>query len=269
MSRLKVSDIRNLSIPEIGKLSGIKAKKQLDLLQASPPCQGFSVQGKFDAQDKRNYLYQEVIRITRALLPKFVVIENVKGMVMSKMAPLYLDMTSQLRKIGYKVHGEIMNAAYFGAHQSRERVIVVAVREDFGIEATLPQPQTLPKTFRETIYNFKPSFLEPRNELTPYRRARWEILKPGDEADKLYGWYRHSHVKFDWDSICNTLVATDSSIPMHPDEPRRLYIEEMAILSGFPKDFIFTGNRFEQVRLVGNCLPAPLMKAIGKHLNNS
>ncbi len=259
-------DICNLKATEILELTGTRVG-EIDLLQASPPCQGFSVQGKMDFYDKRNYLYKHTLKIIEGLQPKTVVIENVKGMTMGLMASIYLDLINSLRELGYKACGEIMDAAHFDTPQHRDRVIVIAVRKDLGVLPSFPVPQTAPKTYRQAIYKYK-SKHEEFLSLTPLTLKRWQVLKPGENAYKKYGWFRLGYHKFSWDTEIKTVISSVSCLIMHPDKPRRLYVGEAALLAGFPNSFIFTGSRSEQIKLIGNTLPPPMMKALTLHIKN-
>ncbi|KAK9817036.1 hypothetical protein WJX72_008711 [[Myrmecia] bisecta] len=58
--------------------------RRCNVLAASPPCQGFSSQGNRDPADPRNHLYMHVVRLTDALKPDFVLMENVRGLASMK-----------------------------------------------------------------------------------------------------------------------------------------------------------------------------------------
>ena len=61
----------------------LKEKKidNLDVLVGGPPCQGFSYAGKMDINDKRNFLYLAMVKLTERLKPKAVLLENVLAMI--------------------------------------------------------------------------------------------------------------------------------------------------------------------------------------------
>ncbi|MDJ0723769.1 MAG: DNA (cytosine-5-)-methyltransferase [Prochloraceae cyanobacterium] len=122
-------DIAKLSVEEALNLTGLKPK-ELDCLQGSPPCQGFSTVGKRRATDSRNTLFKEFVRLVQGFQPKCFVMENVSGIVKGHMKPFYLSAVSDLRSCGYKVKGQLLNSKYYGVPQSRERVIVVGARND-------------------------------------------------------------------------------------------------------------------------------------------
>jgi len=133
-------DIAKLIGAECMKLVGVKSG-ELDVLDGSPPCQGFSTAGKRKFDDPRNSLFKEYARLLKELQPKVFVMENVTGMVKGYMKQAYLVIIKTLRDCGYRAKGEVLNAMYFNVPQSRGRVIIIGVRNDLGIEPSHPKPQ--------------------------------------------------------------------------------------------------------------------------------
>ena len=123
-------DISKLSVKQCMKLAGLKNEGELDLLDGSPPCQGFSVSGKRDFSDNRNKLFNEYVRLLRGLKPKVFIMENVKGLVIGKMKLIFADIMRELKASGYNVVCKLMNAKYFYVPQSRNRLIFIGVRND-------------------------------------------------------------------------------------------------------------------------------------------
>ncbi len=71
---------------DIAKLSGSKiieacSGEELDLLAGGPSCQGYSTHGKRNADDPRNFLFKQFIRIANETRPRWVLIENVQGLL--------------------------------------------------------------------------------------------------------------------------------------------------------------------------------------------
>lgn len=119
-----------------------------DLIVAGIPCQAFSVAGKrlgFD--DTRGTLFFDVARIAKEKQPKSVIIENVKGLVNHDKGRTLDVMIETLNEIGYVVDFDILNSKYFGVPQNRERIFIVAIREDL-IEA---EPFSEESTTGQTI----------------------------------------------------------------------------------------------------------------------
>ena len=143
-------DITKLSGAECMRLAGIKAG-ELDVLDGSPPCQGFSTAGKRKFDDPRNSMFKEFARLVKELQPRIFVMENVTGMVKGCMKQAYLVAIKTLRDCGYQAKGEILNAMYFNVPQSRQRVIIIGVRNDLKVEPSHPKPQGKPKTVRQAF----------------------------------------------------------------------------------------------------------------------
>ena len=122
-------DIATLSVEKVLAITNLK-QGELDCLQGIPPCQGFSTAGKRRLNDSRNSLFKEYARLLKGLQPKCFVMENVTGIIKGHMKQSYLTIIDTLRKSGYKAKGQVMNAKYYNVPQSRERVIIVGVRND-------------------------------------------------------------------------------------------------------------------------------------------
>lgn len=143
-------DVATLTAQECLDRAGL-APGELDVLDGSPPCQGFSTAGKRALDDPRNGLFREYVRLLRGLRPKAFVLENVAGLVKGRMRLVFADMLRELKGSGYAVSARVLNAMYFGVPQSRARLIVVGVREDLGIAPSHPRAKSRPISVREAI----------------------------------------------------------------------------------------------------------------------
>ena len=133
-------DIAKLSVEDVLEQTGLQPG-ELDVLDGSPPCQGFSTAGKRDMADDRNQLFREYVRLLRGLQPKVFVMENVSGMVKGKMKLIFVEILKELKASGYKVSVRLMNAMYFHVPQSRQRLIFIGVREDVIGEPEHPKAE--------------------------------------------------------------------------------------------------------------------------------
>lgn len=124
--------------------------KDLDLLVACPPCQGFSRigRGKLDSlrgkrgsfnSDRRNYLYKRAIVFLRTLKPKAFLFENVPGMIFMGGRNIAERVCIDAEESGYVVRCAILNAAWYGAPQLRERVIILGYRKDLKTVPDFPE----------------------------------------------------------------------------------------------------------------------------------
>lgn len=94
-------------------------------------CQAFSQSGLREGfNDARGTLFFEIARIAKEKQPKVLLLENVKGLVNHDDGKTIRVMVDVLNEIGYRVDFEVLNSKHFGVPQSRERIFIVAVRED-------------------------------------------------------------------------------------------------------------------------------------------
>ena len=104
----------------------------IDIVVGGPPCQGFSEANRQRViDDPRNKLYKYFVKAVEKISPKFVVMENVKGML--KVANQVVEDYGKLRVKGdcsYLVSYRILNSQEFNVAQSRERLIYIAIRSD-------------------------------------------------------------------------------------------------------------------------------------------
>lgn len=102
-----------------------------DLLTGGFPCQAFSVAGKgLGELDTRGTLFNEIIRIAEAKKPKYMLLENVKGLTTKKHKATFDKILSEFKRIGYNVTWNILNTKDYGIPQNRERVFFVCFRKD-------------------------------------------------------------------------------------------------------------------------------------------
>jgi DNA (cytosine-5)-methyltransferase 1 len=104
-----------------------------DVLVGGFPCQAFSVAGKrggFD--DARGTLFFEVARLAKTKQPRMLLLENVKGLVSHDGGKTLDTIVQTLNDIGYHVDFNVLNSKYFGVPQNRERIFIVALRDDIA-----------------------------------------------------------------------------------------------------------------------------------------
>jgi len=255
-------DIAKLTGAECMRLAGLSGPGVLDVLDGSPPCQGFSTAGKRKFDDPRNSLFREYARLLAELQPRVFVMENVTGMVKGAMKQAYLTIIQTLRGCGYRARGEVLNAMYFNVPQSRERVIIIGVRDDLGIEPTHPKPQTQPLTFRQATQDLwdQPADI-PFNPQTMTAQAMLKA-KQGEQDPKHFSTFRL------WaDRPANTLRKDFLGYLhyWHPVEFRPLNLTEWARCGSFPDDFRWTDKK-NACQRIGNSVPPNLMRAIAEHV---
>lgn len=124
-----------------------------DLLTGGFPCQAFSISGKrggFD--DTRGTLFNEIIRIAKVKRPKYLLVENVKGLTNHDNGKTMKVILNAIKKIGYGVIYKVLNSKDYGTPQNRERIFFVC---KFGgwdfMEFQFPNKEKLKLSLRDIL----------------------------------------------------------------------------------------------------------------------
>ena len=140
-------DLYDLSyIDQIVSFLDEKGVTELDVLVGGPPCQGFSYAGKMDVNDKRNFLYLAMVKLTAKLKPKAVLIENVLAMIEANGGIGAKRVIKDFEDIGYKMSTKVLFAPDYGIPQIRRRVFFVGLR-DTETEFEFPTPVLKPSEY--------------------------------------------------------------------------------------------------------------------------
>jgi len=104
---------------------------ELDVMIGGPPCQGYSVYNhQRGIDDPRAGLFNEYLRLVEAIRPRWLVMENVTGIMSIANGGIVREIQSGMRKLGYRVDMKMLKAEEFGVPQERRRVFFIATRED-------------------------------------------------------------------------------------------------------------------------------------------
>lgn len=138
------------------KIEAIAKAENVDLLLATPPCQGMSTAGKMDKWDVRNTLICHAIEMVKRIKPKYVFLENVPQQLTTKIRynneiVFIPDYVKAELENEYVFNDEmVVEAADYGVPQYRERAIMLLVRRDIGKQWDFP-PKTGVVTLREAL----------------------------------------------------------------------------------------------------------------------
>jgi len=273
-------DIADLTAEEALRVTALEPG-ELDVLDGSPPCQGFSTAGKRKFADTRNRLFEEYVRMLEVFKPKMLVIENVSGLRKGKMKLIFAEMTRALKDAGYKVSCRELNAWWYGVPQDRRRLIWVGVRQDLAPEPGHPEPTvTVPVSAGRALGAAEVQLRNPDFEnkwkagsdvspaLTNLAKQYWPIMRPGESGGKyhpkgqLFGL-----IKLNPERPAPTLVKHGGASNLcHWLYPRYLNCQEAALLQGFPGWFVFPDKVNLWRNLIGNSVSPPMARAIGRHL---
>lgn len=202
-----VDDINKFNAKQIRQKANIGPNKDIDLVVGGPPCQAFSTAGKRKGlDDERGNVFLKFIDLAVDLSPKFIVIENVRGLLSAPVKhrphsqrgkgfpPLTVEeekggvlfhVLQKLRSSGYGVSFNLYNSANFGTPQKRERVVAVCSRDGEKLPYLVPTHSEdgmfdLPKwrSFKAAMTGSK--IKEHHHLQFPEKRLKYyRMLKPG------------------------------------------------------------------------------------------
>ncbi len=120
---------------------------EVDVVVGGPPCQGFSMANRQRLiDDPRNKLYKSYVKVVSIVQPKFIVMENVKGM-----NSVSSQVIEDFENIGYSVSCRILNAKDYGVPQNRERLIFIGNRLGIDNNKIFDEIEDLSKTIPKTV----------------------------------------------------------------------------------------------------------------------
>lgn len=329
--RTFAADVSKISGQDIRKESEI-GDREIHLVAGGPPCQGISMIGHRAIDDPRNALLKEFIRVVLELRPRYFLMENVAGLMVGTHRQLIDEVIEMVEADGeYQVvkPTRVLQAADYGAPQSRRRVILLGARKGLALPS-YPAPMYAPRTSKGGLPRLPklpigPSVLDAIGDL-PDADSFDQLLHddnvsgvtygtPSDYAAQLRGSMkdrsdfsrtrphvadeltssartvhtRKSIERFEAtepgttesvsrflrlhpDGICNTLRAGTASDrgaytaprPIHPVHHRVITVREAARLHGYPDWFRFHVTKWNGFREIGNSVPPPLGRAVGR-----
>jgi DNA (cytosine-5)-methyltransferase 1 len=262
---------------------------QVDVLAGGFPCQAFSYAGKkLGFKDTRGTLFYEYARAMDETRPAMVVAENVRGLLCHDGGRTLETMLSVLRELGYSpLKPHVLKAIHHRVPQKRERLILVAFREDVAGSADFRWPAPAGKIFtvRDALRKgelFANDVPESAGEgYTEQKRRVMELVPPGgywrdlpDEVQREYmmksyfltGGKTGMARRMSWDEPCLTLTcspAQKQTERCHPQETRPFTTREYARIQTFPDDWKFAGSQPSVYRQIGNAVPVNLAEALG------
>ncbi len=108
--------------------------RTLNLLAGGPPCQGFSMAGKWNQSDTRNSLVHAMIEVSKVLAPRHVLIENVLGLNWMANGSVIKKVTAEMSKLGYATDFMVLRSEQFGVPQRRRRVFLLGSKKASEIQ---------------------------------------------------------------------------------------------------------------------------------------
>jgi len=176
-------DVREIS-KEKFKEDGIEFP---DIITGGFPCQPFSVAGKQKGTSDDRHLWPEMFRIIKAFKPRYVIGENVRGIVNIQDGVVFETVCTDLESEGYEVQPFIIPAAGVGAPHRRERVWIIANREESMVDSDNIRFQQHSTTKEESSGRGTSATSEPTSNAT-----NTESERTGQNDERL--WQRSSRI---------------------------------------------------------------------------
>ena len=243
---------------------------ELDILDGSPPCQGFSTAGKRNLNDSRNDLFKDFVRLIEGLQPKVFIMENVSGMIKGGYKGKFNEILKTLKDTGYTVKCKLMNAMWYEVPQSRERVFFIGIRKDLNIEPSFPEPLKTFITFKEATRDLQNNEMPP--ELSKCFIPFVPLLKQGQCVSDVGG-KGFQTARIYNDKVCPTITKIIGGIGfgtlIHPFNNRVLSISELKRVCSFPDDYNLIGEYKIQKARLGNAVMPKMMYHIAKHIKET
>lgn len=267
IKKIKTSQIKT----EVKRRTG---SSNIDIVAGGPPCQGFSSAGKQDANDPRNSLIYEFVRIVSEVSPACFVFENVPTIVEANGGKFIRSMLDMFWEMGFQLYGidndsdyypdvyPIVDSSWFGVPQSRKRLILVGWKKHFDNFRWLGPSLTIAPSRRpENVSVFEAigdlDFLESGYECHAYPKPPASKYQTRRRANNntLLNHLASLHRKETVEKFRRYLPGqTVSSIPAQfrtgKQRVRRFSMSELApAVLALPDDFIhYTQNRIPTVR---------------------
>ena len=254
---------------EAEKLGGIESIQprdlpRLDLVTFGFPCQDLSVAGKRGGLTaSRSGLFFEAMRIIRAKRPRYIIFENVKGLLSSNEGYDFIVCLQEIADIGYDGQWQLLNTRWF-LPQNRERVYFVGhLRGEsrpkvFPIEENDRGNQEL-KFQRKATNRDRQTMQDSENRgRRSLHRGKINILGnlKGDKGHEVHNVHDPQGIAptVRWNHNCATLIK-DAKI-------RRLTPVECCRLQGFPDDWCDGQSDTQKYKQLGNAVSVPVVKEI-------
>lgn len=267
-------------------------RNQIDFLSGGFPCQAFSFAGKrLGFEETRGTLFFELARAVKEIRPKVFMGENVRGLFEHDGGRTLATIKNVITELGYTlVTPRVLKALAYNVPQKRERLILIAVRNDIAPYVQFRWPEVAPKirTLRDAFFAgelFPTDVPESAGQKYPAAKKKimemvpeggdWRDLPEDVAREYLKGSYHLEggktgmarRLSFDEPSLTLTCApAQKQTERCHPLETRPLTVREYARIQTFPDEWKFSGSLSSQYKQIGNAVPVNLAAAIGRSL---
>jgi len=260
-------DLTNLPPNEFDKL--YNKENVIDLITSSPPCQSFSMAGKRDKNDPRNSLFMEFVKYINYFNPKFIMMENVMGLLSKKteLGDSVIDIIMEHFE-NYNCFINKLYASDFEVPQNRRRVIIIGIRKDLGIFPKQIQPVSLKQPVKNVL--LQQDQIDESYYLS--ERAIQGIINKKAKAKQNNNGFGAQFLNLEKPSF--TIPARywkdgyDALVKYSDTSIRRLTILELKRIQSFPDDYIIEGSKKDIIIQIGNAVACRFAYFLGKYINS-
>ena len=255
----------NVLCEDVKNFSGLPFQGQIDLFAGGVPCPPFSIAGKqLGSADERD-LFPEAIRLIKEILPKAVMLENVRGFLSPSFDEYRHSILSQIENLGYNVYIKLLNACDFGVPQLRPRVVIVGIRKDIKANFVYPSGS---KNQTTTVSDALTDLMGANGwcGLDTWKKQATDIAPTIVGGSKKHGGpdLGPARARKAWAE----LGINGAGIADHAPEKDfvgmpKLTPRMVARIQGFPDDWKIAEKKTKACRMIGNAFPPPVAKAVG------
>jgi DNA (cytosine-5)-methyltransferase 1 len=290
-------NIQKIEASEILVQTGLKPQEPF-LVCGGPPCQPFSTAGKrLGINDPRGGLFMDYVRMIDYIRPRFFIMENVKGLVSSRLNPKESSslkgsvlevILKEFSNLGYKTIHSVVDAVNYGVPQFRERFIIIGSRDREPIFIPMPTHFQIHQSSIHRWATLKNAIDDLNGDIglcetfSPERLrflrmvpegGNWRDLPDDVKKEAMGGAYESGggkvgfYRRLSFSQPSPTLVTSPvqkASMLCHPRENRPLSVREYARIQQFPDTWKFVGSTTSQYRQIGNAVPLGLGEALGR-----
>lgn len=293
-----LGDLSALDPAEVAKKYALK---NADVIIGGPPCQGFSISGKRETNDPRNFLYKGFVDFVAYFKPKAFLMENVPNLVAMDDGKIKDKILKDFKSLGYTVSYKVLLASDYGVPQNRKRVVFIGLLNGKTFEFPKPLFGDDGKnkvTASEAISDLPEESADDGGSYKNPPKSEYQKLMRKNSS-KLYN---HQTCKHNDQTIKIISLVPDGgnykNLPENLQNTRRVHIawtrlnsskpsftidtghrhhfhykynriptpREAARIQSFPDDFIFHGTVTGQAKQVGNAVPPLLGEVLAKQL---
>lgn len=241
--------------------------KSVDLLVGGTPCQSFSDAGhRRGLDDERGNLSIEFFRLAERIKPKWILWENVPGVLKIDNGKGFASILSSMAELGYGYAWRVLNAQYFGVPQRRRRIFLVGYLGDwrypaaslFDSKSMFGNHSSSEKSIKEDIIQYSKDFTEDCRELS---FDGYNFQLNGNVCSTLSTKLYHNR---------NLIFGIDSN---NNEYARRMTPIEAERLQGFPDNYTLIPYKgtmsSDSIRhhAIGNSMAVPVMRWIGERID--